>query len=97
MTQLATGSATSSRYEEAAVSLHDAARAGWGLSYPTSRMSLASGLPRGQGGAGGEGVTWPLACHIHPSPLSVTHRPLVSFQEGPRSLEPGLYPQLPKG
>ena len=68
MTQLATGSATSSRYEEAAVSLHDAARASWGLSCPTSRMSLASGLPRGQGGVGGDGVTWPLAGHINPSP-----------------------------
>lgn len=72
MAQLATGSATSSRYEEATVSPHDAAWAGWGLSCPTSWMSLASGLPRGQGGARGDGVTWPLAYHISPSPPSVT-------------------------
>lgn len=51
-------------------SLHDAARAGWGLSCPTSWISLASGLPGGQGGAGGDGVAWPLACHISPSPPS---------------------------
>lgn len=68
MTQPATGSATSSWYEEAAVSLHDTDRAGCSLSCPTSQMSLASGLPRGQGGAGGDGVTWPLAGHSNPSP-----------------------------
>lgn len=71
MAQPATGLAIFNRYEEAAVSRHDAARAGWGLSCPTSWISLASGLPRGQGGAGGDGVAWPLACHISPSPASV--------------------------
>ena len=72
------------------MSLHDTDRAGWSLSCPTSRMSLASGLPRGQGGAGGDGVTWPLA-----GPQDSTLHPqdsLVSSQEVPGCLEPGQYP-----